>query len=92
MQIVKNTTILYEPNYDKFCSFQELRTSFQGNHNSQLSTFNSQLKKLSTFNSQFSTEEILNYNDFPYFLNLHHIITPADVSPNGNAIHTPISP
>lgn len=27
-----------------------------------------------------------------YFLNLHHIITPADVSPNGNAIHTPISP
>lgn len=27
-----------------------------------------------------------------YLLNLHHIITPADVSPNGNAIHTPISP
>ena len=27
-----------------------------------------------------------------YFLNLHHIIKPADVSPNGNAIHTPVSP
>ena len=39
-----------------FCNFQELRTSFQGNHNSQLSTLNSQLKKLSTFNSQFSTK------------------------------------
>ena len=29
-----------------FCSFQKLRTSFQGNHNSQLSTLNSQLKNL----------------------------------------------
>ena len=29
-----------------FCSFQKLRTSFQGNHNSQLSTLNSQLKDL----------------------------------------------
>ena len=27
-----------------------------------------------------------------YFLNLPHIITPADVSPNGNPIHTPIKP
>ncbi len=44
-----------------FCNFQKLRTSFQGNHNSQLSTLNSQLKKLSTFNSQFSTEETLNF-------------------------------
>ena len=40
-----------------FCSFQESRTSFQGNHNSQFSTLNSQLKKLSTLNSQLSASK-----------------------------------
>lgn len=31
-----------------FCNFQELLMNYQGNHNSKLSTLNSQLSKLST--------------------------------------------
>ena len=44
-----------------FCNFQELLMNYQGNHNSQFSTLNSQLSKLSILNSKLSTNNPKQY-------------------------------
>lgn len=43
-----------------FCNFQELLMNYQGNHNSQFSTLNSQLNQLSILSSsKFADNRIM---------------------------------